>query len=340
MKFVYTNKNILPWNYYSNHFKPDPKIAGNIYIDGKEWFNSFLPPFFTAIMADQMLLIKDGVDKGNGFNYSKHLSLVGDLFTEKNILSTLLGLKKQLTDFIELDIKLTNTLRKESNLNELLATIHLGINLADELFFPLEGLVTRKRPQYDFICQSISEDHQAEIALKTFNIDSVMLPLAVAANQDANAEVKKACMKVCKLMFCTEPELDQTLKFLEKTFRCKKFMPLPLALNIIEENVAKIDTENSLDEIDRAACILNELIGMITWSKYFPISLNNSKHRNYTWTDIVKDVGLESSLVGSSGSEKHGRLIYFLGKNFNKDNKIKKEILLRSSLLAAQIFTE
>jgi hypothetical protein len=167
-----------------------------------------------------------------------------------------------------------------------------------------------------------------------------MLPMVVVSYCAAKKTkvYELACIKVCDLMSCTMPELLQTLKLLERKFQCRKYMQPSDALVILENNVIKITNETRLSEVEKAACILQELNCIITWSKYFPISLKETKTRNYTYTDIVVDLNKDLSLSGSSGSEKHGKLIWLLNNHFQKNEKLKNEVLEYSLKLAKQIF--
>ncbi len=316
MKFNYTNIDIKPINYYTNHILPDHKLSGNVYIDNKEWFNSFMPPYL--ISGENSLI-----------------------FSKSNILFTMILIKKQIYNYFKLDQKITSLVTNNLDLERKIAIAHLGVNVSHKFFLPIEGLVTRKDKKDNPIKQTISESEQLKIALQIFNLDSVILPLAIIfkSKLTRSKHYKIATLKVCDLMQCTTSELETTLKILNDKFECSKHMGLNLATDIVTSNVQRIKKTNYFNEIEESAQLIHELIGIITWSKYFPTQ-GQTKYipRNYTWTDIVFDIDKDFSPSGSSGSEKHGRLIWYLNNYFKHNEKSKQKVLKYSADFANKIF--
>ena len=352
MKFVYINTGLLPWNYSCNHLDPDLKLSGNVYIDNREWYNSFLPPFFLPEDIGELVLLRQRTDSGREADTNRLLEKNKQYFVPEKVLETLIRLTGQLNAFYDLERDIWMVVDPNSGLSSLLGAVHFSINLSGMYFFPIDGLVTRKRTIGQLLDPVVAEEAQAEVAKSTFSADSVMMPMAVMLDTDfcSGSDYLRTASRLCQILHCSPSELESSLCFLNRKFNCKRYMSTEIARKIIIRNIDKIHQEDKLKPEEKLALLLQNLSASITWSKYIPVSSGRGWFRNHLWTGIltslldmpeVQNVGLTEKLkvTGTSGSEKYGKLIFLLRYFMDRNPNMKTKILESSYRLSETVFT-
>lgn len=335
--FLIENSRVLPWNIYQNHDHVDMTCSGNEIIEGKEWFNSYMPPFFNLGDAPIVAKLKGDMDRGCTFGEilkseigKYYLKSVGESLSREKVLSTVDQQLQRIGNYFEIEAKIMLLENKQTDLADLIFLTYLTFILTQTYLDPVEALTARKKNIYlNFLDRIfINENEQVEFLEPFFSLETTMIPLSVIY---ANGRLEKSFdanvvfFHVAKLLFCEPDDLEFALYFINKKFDCIHYMDLKLAEQILNNNSKKIRSDLKFSLKQQLSNKIQLLNAIISWSKYIPQSKYPLKLRFEATNGILSRISRYNFVKNSStllrnikttntsaGSEKYGKLIFLL----------------------------
>lgn len=308
--FTIVNPNLKPWNIFNKHESPDLTISGNVIINGREWFNSYLsPPSFEM-------------------NVSKTKWMFDNLKL-----------------FFQIEEKILMSNQPVKDFKYYLALLYLSINLTQAYLDPIEAIATRKKwpKKYNSYNKMVKiSEKQVDSLTNYFSLETIIFPLTVLINQKQNKHFRLAFNKTAKLLMCSNKDLATALTRINNTFQPKKFMDTDAAFKLITNNVRRIGL--NICPKDKFNYDLQTLSSIITWSKYINIRFrltNDTLTHLLDFKEITNDKYLAKVInpKTSSGSEKYGIAIYCLVYLFNKSNNLKSSVIKKAKQIAKIVDT-
>ncbi len=225
------NINVLPWNIYGNIDTPDLKTPLNVMADGREWYNSFMPPFFDFSNISLICGIKDLIDSEKDFDtilkYNKigkqYSFYIDDLLSKKNKQKTVADLSKRVSNyfnFIEKRLISLEPAKESQNYQvEILAYLYVSINMMQLFMDPVETFIVGKKlggiAHKDRMFGD--EEYQVKLLEQSVPLDIAFIPLSVVhTNKCFSSEYQKVFDYMTKALFCTVEELEFALDNTEK----------------------------------------------------------------------------------------------------------------------------
>lgn len=349
------NSSMLPWNIYGDLESPNPKVPLNVMALGKEWYNSFMPPFFDFSDLDLILSIKNRIDSGYSFNTilesedlgKEYLSYLDSLFSSDCRSKTIKNLSERVSFYFNnlepMLVRLEPDEKEDSYLIKMLSFLYVSINMMQLFMDPVEAFTVGKDFCSINIRNKVFGDEKKILSLleKSIPIELVFIPLAVAKDKNyLFSEYEEVFNYTCAAMKCTSEELDYGLQFAESMYKYTEYFSLDDASSILRKVDKKIE---ALELASEEELLINEiqlLNGCMTWSKYIPLQQEPLRFRYYTTNSILDKVLLSESLFALgyiatgdletttiSGAEKQGKIICLLNTIFSKDKALKNKIL-------------
>ncbi|MFZ2153150.1 MAG: hypothetical protein WAV41_03780 [Microgenomates group bacterium] len=318
------NPRLNPWNIYGNFSNPDPSITANVYANGHEWYNSYMPPFFLLKDKQQIANIRKKLDK-------EYIQYISTIFSPKNRLKTIKLQYYRIKKFFSLSKKLIPEFEKIDDLQKLNQLLYKSINLMQTYLNPLEAIVTGKRSLYNPIPHIFKNQHtQIESLKKSPSLETIFIPMSIifTHRKTFSIEYKKVFKYLTSTLFCTSRDLQFAFKYVEKTYHYSHFMELFDAQHVVKQNYHKILHLSELTPTQEFVHHLQTISGILTWSKYIPISYKPLHFRYFceieTYSILLNTPEVkaseflkkELSIKSNSGSEKFAKTI-FAFKYFN-----------------------
>lgn len=257
------------------------------------------------------------IDKREWFN-----SFLPDLGLKQNNVSQLLD---NLNKFFYFEEKLLELVPQATDLVEYSAILYLNFNLTQAYMDPVEAISNFKGKQPS--SQIASELN------RYFCLEAVFFPLSVVQGDCYSQEYQAVSNKTSQMMFCSVPQLYDSLTHIRNIYRPQKFMTADLAIQIILQNYNKINIPVNPHHLHYYQ--MSHLSSLISWSKYinhrFQLT-NQAAEKLLTFPDIRKNKKFCSFLQPKtmSGSEKYGILIFALDYLFTYRPGFKESVIARA----------
>jgi hypothetical protein len=153
--------------------------------------------------------------------------------------------------------------------------------------------------------------------------------------------VKKVFNYFLELFNINEDVLNESIKYSNLKYNYTKFMNVNFARKIIEKTAMKIELIPKLNDSEMIIYRLQEINGLMTWSKNI-LTNKTKKFRRYDSTNNILYVllkqkylinsGLSEKLVPKtiSGSEKQGMLFFLLNHIKSNDQNLFNRIKMKA----------
>lgn len=294
------NPDLKPWNIFNNHRSPDLTVSGNVIIDGKEWFNSYLSPPPQSV----------------------HISDAGWMFDS-------------LKHFFAMEEKILLLNQPHRDLKFYLLLLYLSINLTQAYLDPVEAIATRKRwpKRYKTINKLLDiTSKQIDSLTRYFSLETIIFPLIIFNNQNLDSR-RSVFNKTADLLMCSTNALNGALTRINGIFQPTKFMDKYTASEIINNSAGKVNI--FIKPEDQFNYDLQTISSIITWSKYIGkrfSATNQTLKYLLNHRDVADDFYLMERIKSksTSGSEKYGIAIFLLTYLFNKDPLLKLSVVGRA----------
>jgi len=358
---IIINESLYPWNAYGNINSPDLKTPLNVIIKGKEWYNSYMPPFFDLDLQGIQLIkeIKTFIDSGTDFKKifynedlgKKYLLYIKNILSSENKVKTIDSLFQRVSDYFNVVEKYLVSIEVPDFSAEfkvdVLIYLYIALNMMQLYMDPVEAFITGKSMQGVKLKDSLfkSKEHEALLLEKCVPLDIAFIPLAVLFNlKNYSKKDDEAFTTVFDYMasalFCTSAELEFGLENANKEYNYSHYLSVEDAQKIVDSVNAKII---ALDSSNRDLMLLNKiqlLNSCMTWSKYIPLQLEPLRFRYYSTNNILLKIKQEEWIynfysieedaldtVSNSGAEKQGKLFFLLNSIFNQDVSLKVKVI-------------
>lgn len=348
------NPRVDPWNVYGDWENYDLSVTANVYAGGYEWYNSFMPPFFLLEDVELISEIKK-VQDNNGSSIDdilgttplgkKYWGMIQNAFSERNMLYTLNRQFDRISNFFKMESRLSNFYNDHVAPEDTVAQIHCSINLMQTYLNPLEAFTTGKRSRYNPIDRLFSgEDEQLTLLRRSPSIESIFIPLAVLKKNRVNngLEYSSVFNLLKRLLFCSEKDLNFALDYTETKYGYSKYMERSFAEQIIDNSSNKIPLVDDLSMKEKVAYFIQAINGILTWSKYIPLSYEPLRFRYFFEIETLDDfrslplvknkshLFRETEVSTTSGSEKYAKNIYLMNTLLSSSDKFEEMITMKS----------
>lgn len=330
------NFDLKPWNIFNDFEEPELGISGNVLLEGNEWYNSYMPFFFKLSDFDVALRLKETIDrfgsspklvKGSDA-YFEYLRMLEGYSNKEIFFKIVLSLKSRVNNYFNVIEKNLFDINLDDGDVSLYAFVLAGLNLMQEYMDPVEALTTLKESlNLPTLREKFSSLGNMEILNKTPSSEVAYIPMVVLIVLANQSEPLKIVRKYYEDLFEVETEiLLESAIYANEKYSYTKFMKIETAKKLVDKTAAKIEILPSLSTDEMIVYKLQELNGIMTWSKN--LLTNKSKNfRRYDSTNniltvikktefVKKNERLAGYLIPNtiSGSEKQAMLIYLLRK--------------------------
>lgn len=104
-------------------------------------------------------------------------------------------------------------------------------------------------------------------------VESSFIPLSVLYTfKHMDDDYYKVHDHVSKILFCTHQQLDVGLRNVDTIFNCSKYMNKETANLLVKKNSSNIPKTGLISGDMKISSMVRDLNGIITWSKYLPLS--------------------------------------------------------------------
>lgn len=364
---IIINKNLSPWNVYGHINYPDLKTPLNVIAGNKEYYNSYMPPFFDFDGISLITELKNLIDSGVEFTNiienetcgKKYLKYLKNILADENISKTVEKLNKRVSDYFNVVEKGLITIEPQkktyAHKTETLSYIYIALNMMQLFMDPVEAFIVGKHVYNLDFKNNIFEygRKSTELLEKCVPLDIAFLPLAFLFNTNENVLVEDKVVKTVfdymrNALFCTQKELTIGLKYADSKYNCSEYLTdvdVRKILNTVYERILNL---NGCGEDVLMINMLQLLNSCMTWSKYIPLQLEPLRFRYYTTNQILLNIKQQEwvndmpyinisdlDTVSISGAEKQGKLFFLLESIFTYDQDLKDKVIQKANLLLA-----
>lgn len=330
------NIDLKPWNIFNNFDKPELGISGNVLIFGKEWYNSYMPFYFDLLDIDLVSKIRSEIDQFNSNPtllkssdiYTEYLRMLESYSNKEKFTEIVFSLKGRINNYFNvIERNLFNVNFGDSDIS-LYAFVLSGLNLMQEYMDPVESLTTLKESRvFPTLKERFLNLGNLEVLGKTPSSEVAYIPMVVLIELGNHSDSLNIVRKYYEGLFEIDAEtLLESAHYVNQRYNYTKYMKMETAKNLIDKTVAKIEILSSLSNEEMIVHKLQELNGIMTWSKNL-LTNKDKNFRRYDSTNNILSLVKETEFVKknerlveyltpktNSGSEKQGMLICLLRK--------------------------
>jgi len=329
------NPELKPWNIFNRLNSPVLGITGNVLVDNTEWYNSFMPCFFNLSDVEIVNKLKQLIDDNgsepasvtNSTIYKEYLTLIEGYSEKVRFRQIVDSLKTRVNKYFnKVESKLFLADIEENNITSLLGFVLAGLNLMQEYMDPVETLTSLKSSEvFTTLDNKLKDLGKLEILNKTPSSEAAYIPMVVLLeNKYKSDSLNEIVMYFRDLFEITEESLLESAEFSNNFFKYTKYMSIDVAKKVIDRVANKIYNLENLSPDELAIYKLQQINGIMTWSKYILLNKSKTRRRYDSTNNILYDIKkldfirrnkkMNSVLTPKtiSGSEKQALLIYLL----------------------------